>query len=163
MNITFTKLTNPAPEIAATLNRWANDPSLIKFIRPSRNKEELEKYVPVTVESLMERLEHVSTYLIHADGHLVGEINFQIDPDHLIKKETGTAWIGIVIGEESARGKGIGTQAMLYLEEKIQPNKIGISYYIIYSLVSACRYFSMRISCHILPFQKVKPSTRPIS
>jgi len=120
MNITFTKLTNPDPEIAATLNRWANDPSLIKFIRPSRNKEELEKHVTVTVESLSERLEHVSTYLIHADDHLVGEINFQIDPDHLIKKETGTAWIGIVIGEESARGKGIGTQAMLYLEEKIQ-------------------------------------------
>ena len=109
MNITFTKLTDPAPEIAATLNRWANDPSLIKFIRPSRNKEELEKHVQVTVESLLERLEHVSTYLIHAYRHLVGDINFQIDPDHVIKKETGPAWLGIVIGETSAPCKGMGT------------------------------------------------------
>jgi RimJ/RimL family protein N-acetyltransferase len=58
-------------------------------------------------------------YLIYANGQLVGEMNFQIDPDHLFRKEAGTAWIGIIIGEASARGKGVGTQAMQYLEEQI--------------------------------------------
>ena len=32
----------------------------------------------------------------------------------------GSAWIGISIGEASARGKGTGTQAMEYLEEQIK-------------------------------------------
>jgi RimJ/RimL family protein N-acetyltransferase len=58
--------------------------------------------------------------LIYADGQLVGEMNFQIDPGHLFKKESGTAWIGIGIGDASARGKGVGTKAMQYLEKQIQ-------------------------------------------
>ncbi|MFC1996938.1 GNAT family N-acetyltransferase [Chloroflexota bacterium] len=119
-NITFSKLTDPNPEIARTLNKWANDPMLIPFMRPSRDKEELDKPVFVTVESLLERLKHDQFYLIYVDGQLVGEMNFQIDPDHLFKREAGTAWIGIVIGEASARGKGVGTQAMQYLEKQIQ-------------------------------------------
>ena len=40
--------------------------------------------------------------------------------DSLYKKEPGTAWIGITIGEESARGKGLGPLAMQYLEEEIR-------------------------------------------
>ena len=47
-------------------------------------------------------------------------MNYQIDPDFLFKREAGTAWVGIVIGETSARGKGIGTQTMQHLEEQIQ-------------------------------------------
>jgi RimJ/RimL family protein N-acetyltransferase len=120
MNIVFKKLTTPTPEIAASLTKWANDPLLIPVMRPSRDKEELEKPVSVTVESLTERLEKYSIYLIYADGRLVGEMNFQIDPDYLFKREAGTAWIGIGIGEASARGKGVGARAMKYLEEQIQ-------------------------------------------
>ena len=47
-------------------------------------------------------------------------MNYQVDPGQLYIKEPGSAWIGIDIGEESARGKGIGTQAMQYLEEQIK-------------------------------------------
>ena len=32
----------------------------------------------------------------------------------------GTAWISITIGEEIARGKGIGYQALQYLEQEIR-------------------------------------------
>jgi RimJ/RimL family protein N-acetyltransferase len=52
-------------------------------------------------------------------------MNYQIDPGHLYKKVSGTAWLGIVIGEESARGKGIGFHAMQHLEEEIK--KQGLS------------------------------------
>ncbi|MFC1879130.1 GNAT family N-acetyltransferase [Chloroflexota bacterium] len=120
MLISFTQLTTPNPEIAATLNKWSNDPLLIPFIRPNRSQEELEEQAVITVESLTKHLEHHSTYLIHADGQLVGEMNYCIDPTHLFKTEAGTAWIGIVFGEETARGKGLGGQAMRYLEEQIQ-------------------------------------------
>ena len=120
MNITFIKLTDPVSEVAKTLNKWANDPALIPLTRPNRNKEELEAQTTVTVASLTKRLEHMPTYLIYADGRLVGEMNYQIDPGHLMRRAAGTAWIGIVVGEISARGKGVGTQAMRYLEEQIQ-------------------------------------------
>ena len=120
MSATFKKLSTPTPEIATKLNQWANDPTLVPFIRPNSDKEDLEKQVSMTVESLIKHLDDLQIFLIYDDGHLVGEMNFQIDPGHLFKKETGTAWIGIVIGESSARGKGVGPQAMKYLEEKIQ-------------------------------------------
>jgi len=120
MNITFERLITPIPEIAITLSKWENDPMLIPLIRPNHNKEELEEQVCVTVESLSKRLEDHPIYLIYADGELVGEMNFQIDPDHLYKKESRTAWIGINIGEAFARGKGVGTKAMQFLEKQIQ-------------------------------------------
>ena len=118
--VSFTKLTRPSLEIVATLNKWENDPALTALIHPNRNKVELERNNPVTVEILKERLEHSQIYLIYADSELVGEMNFQIDPRHLFKREIGSVWIGINIGEASARGKGIGTQAMRYLEEVIR-------------------------------------------
>jgi RimJ/RimL family protein N-acetyltransferase len=125
MDIRFKKLTESTPEIAESLSRWENDPALIPFIRPNPNKEALEHREPVTVSSLAKRLEHDNLYLIYLDGQLVGEMDFQIDPPHLYKREKGTAWLGIVIGEESARGRGIGLHAMQYLEEEIK--KQGLS------------------------------------
>jgi len=124
MSISFRKLTTPTAAIATVLNLWANDPTLVALIRPSSNLEELEEQVSMTVESLTKRLEYLAIYLIYVDGQLVGEMSIQIDPGHLFKKETGTAWIGIVIGESSARGKGVGNQAMGYLEEQIQEQKM---------------------------------------
>jgi len=120
MDITFTKLLAPTPEIAATVNKWANNPELIPFIRPNFMKEALEAREAVTVASLLKRLKYNQIYLIYIDGELVGEISYQIDPKQLYAKEVGSAWIGINIGEASARGKGIGTQAMEYLEEQIK-------------------------------------------
>jgi len=120
LDLIFKKLTAPNPEIATTLDRWENDPLLIPLMRPNQDKEELERQTAVTVDSLTKRLEHQSIYLIYADGQLVGEMNFQIDPGHLYKKEAGTAWIGIGIGEPTARGKGVGARAMQYLEKQIQ-------------------------------------------
>ena len=120
MDITFAKLTEPTPDIVAALSRWENDPSLIPFIRPNKDEQALEARAVVTVNELQERLEHQQIYLIHLEEQLVGAMDYQIDPRHLFKKEPGTAWIGIVIGEEFARGKGIGELALRYLEGQIR-------------------------------------------
>jgi len=120
MDITFRKLVLPDIKIASTLEKWSNDPQLTHLIRPNQSQDELEGFVPVTVESLKKQLEDFSIHLIYMDGLLVGEMNFQADPIHLYKKEAGTAWIGLVIGEESARGKGIGVQAIKHLEDVIR-------------------------------------------
>lgn len=120
MNHHFTKLNKPTHEAAAAFTKWDNNPALVYLARPNQNQADLEKQTVVNVDELGKRLEHQTIYLIHFDGQLVAEMSYQIDPPHLYKKETGTAWIGITIGEESARGKGLGKLAMQYLEGEIR-------------------------------------------
>ena len=120
MDIEFRELTEPTPEIAQSFEKWENDPTLVHLIRPNRDREALEAREPVSVKDLEERLKHHHFYLIYLEGRLIGEMDYQVDPKHLYKKETGTAWIGIVIGEDAGRGKGIGSLAMQYLEKQIQ-------------------------------------------
>jgi RimJ/RimL family protein N-acetyltransferase len=120
MDIHFTKLIEPTDGIAETFTRWENDVQLIPFMRPNQNQADLEKREIITVTSLSERMKHHQIYLIYLNDQLVGEVNYMVDPAHLFKKENGTAWIGIDIGEASARGKGIGYSAMQYLEEQIK-------------------------------------------
>ena len=120
MDIKFSPLLEPTPEIAECFQRWENDPVLIPFIRPNKDKAALELREIVTTWELKQRLEHHHIYLIYLEDELVGEMDYQIDPRHLFKKEPGTAWIGIIIGEEVARGKGIGYLALQYLEKQIK-------------------------------------------
>ena len=118
--VTFEQLIEPTAEIAAAFTRWENEPTLIPFMRPNANEQDLLKRSTVTEEELKGRLEHHHYYLIYLNGLLIGEMDYQIDPAHLYKKEASTAWVGITIGEASGRSRGIGYQAMQFLESQIQ-------------------------------------------
>jgi len=120
LNIHFKKLTDPTPEIAGFFSKWENDPMLIPLIRPNKNEDDLLARKPVSVDDLVKRVQNDHTYLIYAQGELIGEMDYSVDPPHVYKQERGTAWIGITIGEESGRGKRIGYQAFQYLEEQIK-------------------------------------------
>ena len=120
MDIEFKELTEPTPEIAQSFEKWENDPTLVHLIHPNKDRQALETRKIVTVKTLQEQLEHHHTYLIYLQGRLIGEMDYQVDPGHLYRKERGTAWIGIIIGEEAGRGQGIGPLAMQYLEEQIR-------------------------------------------
>jgi len=121
MQVSFKELVVPTAEIARHLNNWANDREIVHLMRPSFSKEELDAKVSVTIQTMMKRIAHGHViYLIYADGQLVGEMNYVVDPPHLMKHEPGSAWIGIGIGAASARGKGIGVQAMQHLEDEIR-------------------------------------------
>lgn len=112
MNIIFKQLTQPTAEIAEAFSHWENDPALIPFMRPNKDQADIDKREVVTMDDLAERIKHHQVYLIYLESRLIGEVNYTIDPPHLYKKESGTAWIGIDIGEEFGRGKGIGFIAM---------------------------------------------------
>ncbi|MDP5275418.1 GNAT family N-acetyltransferase [Chengkuizengella axinellae] len=120
MNTHFIKITEPNKSLAEVFNRWGNDPTLIPLTRPNQNKSELERQQIITKENLVQRIEHEQIYLIYLDDKLIGEMNYMVDPTHLYKKESGTAWIGITIGEPEGRGKGIGYVAIKYLEDQIK-------------------------------------------
>jgi RimJ/RimL family protein N-acetyltransferase len=120
MNIKFKELTEATTQIIEYLNQWENDPALIPFIRPNKTRDDLESRKLLTINDLERRLEHHHTYLIYLEDQLIGKMDYRIDPNYLYKKEPGTAWLGIMIGEASGRGKGIGYLAMKYLEEQIK-------------------------------------------
>ncbi len=120
MNIHYVKLTEPTPEIAAVFNKWEHDPALVYLTYPNENEAALESRETVTVETLLEQLTDHHQYLMYLDQQLVGEMSYSVDPPYLYKPETGTAWLGITIGEEKGRGKGLGYQALQFLEEQIK-------------------------------------------
>lgn len=121
MNASFSKLSDPtAPDVLSAFTRWENDPTLVHLTRPNQSQADIERKSTVDSLELAKRQEHQTTYLVYFEKQLVGEMSYQVDPPHLYKKEPGTAWIGITIGEESARGKGLGILAMQYLEEEIR-------------------------------------------
>ncbi|QBP42770.1 GNAT family N-acetyltransferase [Paenisporosarcina antarctica] len=120
MTTHFIKLTEPTSNLVEVFNRWENDSTLIPLTRPNRNQSELELRYKLTLNELTKRLENHHIYLIYLDDQLIGEMNYMVDPIHLYKKEQGTAWIGITIGESEGRGKGIGYAAIQYLEDQIK-------------------------------------------
>jgi RimJ/RimL family protein N-acetyltransferase len=125
MNIKFIKVVEPSEMLVEIFNRWDNDEVLIPLTRPNKNKDELERRDTMTLEDLKQRLDHHHIYLIYLDDQLIGEMNYTVDPNYLFKKEEGTAWIGITIGELEGRSKGVGYQAIQFLEEEIK--KQGLS------------------------------------
>lgn len=120
IDIEFKTLTHPTPEVAAAFSKWENDPVLIPLTRPNLNEADLLTGKPVTVDDLINRMKHSHMYLIYAGGELIGEMDYKVDPAYVYKKVAGTAWIGITIGEESGRGKGVGHHALRYLERQIK-------------------------------------------
>lgn len=120
MNVQFIKLIEPTQSIVDAINRWENDPTLIPLIRPNKNKSELEHREEITLDDFTKRLENHDSYLMYLNDQLIGEMNYMVDPGHLYRKDPGTAWIGITIGEPEGRGKGIGLLAIQYLEKQIK-------------------------------------------
>ncbi|WP_144550716.1 GNAT family N-acetyltransferase [Bacillus sp. X1(2014)] len=120
MTTTFIKLTQPTSNIVEVFNRWENDPALIPLTRPNQNQSELDRRDNMSLEDLTKRMEDHHIYLIYLDDQLTGELNYVVDPPYLFKKEPGTAWLGITIGETIGRGKGIGYAAIQYLEEQVK-------------------------------------------
>ena len=120
MDIHFKKLIHPTPKIAASFSKWGNDPALIPLTRPNLDEADLLSRKPVTVDDLIEQMKHSHIYLIYVGGELIGEMDYKVDPAYVYKKVEGTAWIGITIGEESGRGKGVGYHALRYLEGQIK-------------------------------------------
>ena len=120
MNIQFIKLMEPTSEIVESINRWENDPALIPLTRPNRDLTELVRRETLTLRELAKRLEDYHIYLMYYNNLLIGEMNYTVDPNHLFKKEPGSAWIGITIGEPLGRGKGIGFEAIQYMENQIK-------------------------------------------
>ncbi len=100
--------------------RWANDESIRHLFRHYESAEEAakRKTLVAAASELAASLEHGrQLYFIVLDGDVVGEVNFVMNPPYLHEPKGATAWFGIVLGEDRARGRGIGRQAMQHIED----------------------------------------------
>ena len=120
MQVTLVPLLDASDDIVATFNRWNNDSEIVHFIRPARSEAELTAEIRMTVADLEDRLRTHDIFLIYADDELVGEVNVMYDASHLYIHEPGSAWLGLVIGETSGRGKGVGSEALRLLEDRLR-------------------------------------------
>lgn len=106
---------------------WENDERIRYFTTPNFKEELLPErtYEEVYIDSLL-RIEEqaMKDYLIFDDDVLIGECNLMVDPRHLFNQVPKTAWIGLVIGEEDYRGKGIGRVVMEFLEDECRKLKL---------------------------------------
>ncbi|RHB50112.1 GNAT family N-acetyltransferase [Exiguobacterium sp. AM39-5BH] len=120
MPISLVPLQEASDSIVATFNRWNNDPAIVHLIRPVRSEAELVADHRMTVSELIERLKTHDIFLIYDDDRLVGEVNVMYDAPHLYDKQRGSAWLGLVIGEQTGRGKGVGTAALTLLADRLR-------------------------------------------
>lgn len=106
-------------EVVIKRNKWENDTKINHFTVPNFEEKPLSyrSFETTYIESIL-RVEDgaLYDYLIFDEEVLIGECNISLDPPQLEKKIPGTAWVGLVIGEEEFRGKGIGKEVMEFLE-----------------------------------------------
>ena len=124
INITYRKLTRVTDEELELFNKWDNDPELVPYIRYSPDREAFEKKRVFTHADIEKRLKKLHLYMVCLDEKPVGFFDFTIDPDMLHRKVPRTGWPAVVIGEKSARGKGIGVKVLDFLE--IEMKKLGV-------------------------------------
>ena len=95
--------------------KWENDLQFNHFIVPRSSKD--SQFEPVTIESTLEFFQKSperlkNTFIVFDDKNPIGIISIHIDPDYLYKKESGTCWLGITIGEKEYWGTGAAKLAM---------------------------------------------------
>lgn len=103
----------------AHLVRWANDYSIRHLFLRSKDQSWYDKSLDLDYAHgrMRESLEQGrELHLIELDGEVVGEVSLDIDGPAIHVPMPGTAWLGIVLGEPRARGRGLGREAMTYIE-----------------------------------------------
>lgn len=118
MNLLFKFRVNK-PEYVEAFVRWYNDPEIRDFLHPNFTGKTREDITTVEVGKMVERSSpDVTEYLIFDGDRLIGECSITQTFPHLFKFTEDTAWISLCIGEKDLWGKGVATQAMLFLEDQ---------------------------------------------
>jgi RimJ/RimL family protein N-acetyltransferase len=108
------------------LFEWETDPEINALITPVFKEEDQGKIL--TFDTFKKRHQESGNYIseifiIYVDEIPVGNFSIMMDPGHLLKKEKGTAWLGLTIGEREYWGSGIAVKAMQFFEERAHLHK----------------------------------------
>ncbi len=99
--------------------KWENDPSIRHLFNYFPSEEASQVFT--TRGALQERwtkeraLPNVKRYSIEVEGQSIGELSFSL-AHPCCNRDPQAAWLGIVIGESSAWGRGYGREAIRLIE-----------------------------------------------
>lgn len=121
MKITHSLLDPTNEELLRKLFSWETDPEIKTLITPVFKEEDQDK--KLSFEEFKRRHQESGNYIseifvIYVDEVPVGNFSLMMDPGHLLKKEKGTAWLGLTIGERKYWGAGVATKAMSFFENR---------------------------------------------
>jgi RimJ/RimL family protein N-acetyltransferase len=103
-----------------TLARWYNDASIRHFSFPHGDASSYRR--KILSENLRQKIrkkqagKNYRMYFITWNGVPIGEMSVEIGGGQLLKHRPKSAWIGLIIGEKSARGQGLGARIMKKVE-----------------------------------------------
>ena len=116
MNIEFKFLEKNNQEHYKAKHKWICDENINHLFTPQFVPQ---KIVPPLLSDMLNHFDDRVTsfhYMIYLDGEIVGDLGVDFDFPMLYNK-VPSAWIGITIGEASARGKGVGKKTMQFVEK----------------------------------------------
>jgi RimJ/RimL family protein N-acetyltransferase len=117
--IEFKRLEQNNKEHYIAKHKWISDCSINHLFIPQFVPMDI---VPPSLEEMMsyfDKRETTKNYMIYYNNEIIGDFQIDYNFDMLYSKEP-SAWIGITIGEESARGKKIGSKVMKFIEEEVK-------------------------------------------
>ena len=117
MNLRYRKADPLNDEDLLILMKGMNDPEIQHLVTP--NFEE----GPLSVMSLVDyRTSILASHIVNhqfiiCDGDRpIGDLSLMEDPEHLFLRIPHSGWLGICISDGAYRGKGVGRQAMQFIE-----------------------------------------------
>ncbi len=120
MGIRFQEVSSDDPVALAYIMKWDNDEAIKHLLRPNFKAEPLCDVTVADVKESLTRSDTKHTYMIFEDEQPIGYVSLDLAFEHLVNKDEKTGWVSVCIGEKSARNKGIGKQALAFLEFKCQ-------------------------------------------
>jgi RimJ/RimL family protein N-acetyltransferase len=116
MKVEFRKANYETPADSLLLAKWFASPD-IRFQCQPHFEENQPLSTAKEIQDRSQKTEEALELMILLDGETVGHCDLKFNPPHCLTKEGKVGWIGITIGEASARGKGVGKQVLRHLEE----------------------------------------------
>lgn len=116
----YRKIDIDGPTDLVHLLKWYSDPKIRHFCFPHGDAASYRKKIeqePIYQKFLRKLTGQYRFYMIAWNGQLIGEFSVELGGGHLQKHRPKSAWIGVVIGEENARGIGLGQRIMRKVEE----------------------------------------------
>jgi RimJ/RimL family protein N-acetyltransferase len=99
--------------------KWFSDRRIRHLAFRHRNEESYDNLIDrenVRQKVIEKSQKNYRQYIITYNGIPIGEMSLEIGAEPIRTQKVKTAWVGIVIGEASARGQGLGYRILKKIE-----------------------------------------------
>lgn len=117
MTLTFRTVDPLNDEDIRLLLRGMNDPEIRHLVVPNFREEEMPMITVTEYRAgILAAKTEIHRFLIYDGERPIGDLSLAVDPDHLFLRVPKSGWLGICISDGAYRGKGVGRQALAFIE-----------------------------------------------